>query len=168
MVRKLVELPNFLVFNSRINSFGNSSVFAFYLMMFALYIFLYLLFKLLIMGFVTFFMSAFQMELNDYPHFNLTEDRTLCSMSQHCSGFPRVLYDALIRLGYDGDTPVYRCRLSTAHGMDQCEVSMTIPFDPTEPWLGSIIGSEPDTGVELMAHIALTSLCEDRRYFTQS
>jgi hypothetical protein len=27
---------------------------------------------------------------------------------------------------------------------------------------GSVIDSEPDTGVELMAHIALTSLCEDR------
>jgi hypothetical protein len=45
--------------------------------------------------------------------------------------------------------------------MDQCEVSVMIPFDPTEPWLGSIIGSEPDTGVELMVHIALTSLCEN-------
>jgi hypothetical protein len=27
--------------------------------------------------------------------------------------------------------------------------------------LQSIIGSDPDTGVELMAHVALTSLCED-------
>jgi hypothetical protein len=75
--------------------------------------------------------------------------------------FSRVLYDAFIRLGYDGDTPVYHCRLSTAHGMDQCEVSMTIPFYPTEPWSGSIIGSEPNTGVELLAHSALTSLCKD-------
>jgi hypothetical protein len=48
------------------------------------------------------------------------------------------------------------------YGMDQCEVSVMIPFDPTEPWSGSVISSEPDTGVELMAHIALTSLCEDR------
>jgi hypothetical protein len=39
---------------------------------------------------------------------------------------------------------------------------VTIPFDPTEPWSGSIIDSEPDTSVELMAHIALTTLCEDR------
>jgi hypothetical protein len=39
---------------------------------------------------------------------------------------------------------------------------MTIPFDPTEPWSGSIINSEPDTGVEMMAHIALTYLCKDR------
>jgi hypothetical protein len=73
-----------------------------------------------------------------------------------------VLYDALIRLGYDGDAPVYCCRLSTAHGMDQCNLSVTIPFNPTEPWLGSIIGSEPDTGIEMMVHIALASLCEDR------
>jgi hypothetical protein len=73
-----------------------------------------------------------------------------------------VLYNALIRLGYNGDAPVYRCRLSTAHGMDQCEVSVMIPFNPKELWSGSVIGSKPDTGVELMAHIALTSLCEDR------
>jgi hypothetical protein len=107
-------------------------------------------------------MCAFQMELNDYPHFELAEDGRLCSMGQHCLGFPRVLYDALIRLGYDGNTPVYRCRLSMAPGMDRCEVSVMIPFDPMEPWLGSVIGSEPYTGVELMAHMALTSLCEDR------
>jgi hypothetical protein len=106
-------------------------------------------------------MSAFQMELNDYPHFNLTEDGKLCSMGQHCPGFLRVLYDTLIHLGYDGDALIYRCRLSTAHGMDQCEVSMTIPFDPTEMLSGSVIGSENDIGIELMVHITLTSLCED-------
>jgi hypothetical protein len=67
MVRKLVELSKFLLFNSGTNSFGNNSVFTFYLLLFALYRFLYLLFELLIMGLVKFFMSAFQMELNDYP-----------------------------------------------------------------------------------------------------
>jgi hypothetical protein len=107
-------------------------------------------------------MSTFQMEPNDYPHFYLTEDGRLCSIGQHCPGFPRVLYDALIRLGYDGDAPVYHCRLSMAHSLDRCEVSMIIPFDPTEPWSGSVIGSRHDTGVEMMARIALTSLCEDR------
>jgi hypothetical protein len=160
MVRKLVELPKFVVFNSRTNSFGNSSVFAFYLLLFALCRFLYLLLSFGY-GVSDIFMSVFQMELNDYPHFDLTEDGRLCSMDQHCPGFPRVLYDALIRLGYDGDAPVYRCRLSTIHGMDQCDVSVMIPFDLTEPWSGSVISSEPDTGVELMAHVALTSLCED-------
>jgi hypothetical protein len=107
-------------------------------------------------------MSAFQMELNDYPHFYLADDGRLYSTGQHCPGFPRVLYDALIRLGYDGDAPVYRCRLSRVHDLDRCEVSVMIPFNPAKPWSGSVIGSEPDTGVELMAHIALTSLCEDR------
>jgi hypothetical protein len=160
MVRKLVELPKFVVFNSGTNSFGNSSVFAFNLLLFILYRFLYLL---LSFGYEVsdIFMSVFQMELNDYPHFDLAEDGRLFSTGQHCPGFPRVLYDALIHLGYDGDAPVYRCRLSTAHGMDQCEVSVTIPFDPTEPWSGSVISTEPDTGVELMVHVALTSLCLD-------
>jgi hypothetical protein len=49
-----------------------------------------------------------------------------------------------------------------AHGLDRCEVNVMIPFDPTEPWSGSVIGSEPDIGIEIMAHIALTSLCKDR------
>jgi hypothetical protein len=35
---------------------------------------------------------------------------------------------------------------------------MTIPFDPKEPWSGSVISREPDTDVEMMTHIALTSL----------
>jgi hypothetical protein len=43
-------------------------------------------------------MSVFQMELNDYPHFFLTEDGRLCSTGQHCPWFLRVLYDALLRL----------------------------------------------------------------------
>jgi hypothetical protein len=64
-------------------------------------------------------MSAFQMELNDYPHFYLIEDGRLCSTGQHCPGFLRVLYDTLIRLGYDGDAPVYHCQLSMADGLDR-------------------------------------------------
>jgi hypothetical protein len=106
-------------------------------------------------------MSAFQMELNDYPHFYLVEDERLCFTGLHYSGFPRVLYDALIRLGYDGVAPVYRCRLSRVHDLVGCEVSVIIPLDPMHPKPGSDVGSEPDTGVEIMAHIALTSMCED-------
>jgi hypothetical protein len=47
------------------------------------------------------------------------------------------------------------------HGLDRCEVIVTIPFDPMEPWSGPIISNEPGTGIEMMSHIALTSLCED-------
>jgi hypothetical protein len=107
-------------------------------------------------------MTVFQMELNDYLHFYLTDDGRLCSTGQHCPGFSRVLYDALICLGYDWDALVYRYRLSRVHNMDRCEVSVMIPFDPTKPRSGSVISSEPDTGVEMMVHIALISLCEDR------
>jgi hypothetical protein len=106
-------------------------------------------------------MPAFLMELNDYPHFYLTDDGRLCSTGQHYPEFPRVLYDAHIHLGYDEDALVYHCRLSRVHDLDRCEVSVMIPFNPTEPWSGSIISSEPGTGIEMMAHIALTFLCED-------
>jgi hypothetical protein len=50
MVRKLVELPKFLVFNFGTNSFGNSSIYSFYLLLFALYRFLYSLFQFLLWG----------------------------------------------------------------------------------------------------------------------
>jgi hypothetical protein len=49
-----------------------------------------------------------------------------------------------------------------AHGLDRCEVNVAITFDPTEPWSEFAISSEPKTDIEMMAHIALTSLCEDR------
>jgi hypothetical protein len=60
MVRKLVELPKFLVFNFRTNSFGNSSVFTFYLLLLALYRFLYSLLEFLVMGLVTFLCLCFR------------------------------------------------------------------------------------------------------------
>jgi hypothetical protein len=162
MVGKLVELPKFLVFNSGTKSFGSSSVFPFLLTAVCFYTYFYIYFLSYWHGVHDIFMSVFLMELNDYPHFYLADDGRLCSTDQHCPGFLRVLYDALIRLGYNGDAPVYRCRLSRVHDLDKSEVSVTIPFDPVKPWSGSVIGSEPDTGVEMMTHITLTSLCEDR------
>jgi hypothetical protein len=60
MVRKLVELAKFLVFDFRTNCSGNSFIFDFYLLMFALYRFLYLLFEFLIMGLVTFLCLCFR------------------------------------------------------------------------------------------------------------
>jgi hypothetical protein len=50
VVRKLAELTKFLVFSSGTNSFRNSSVFAFYLLLSALYRLLYLLFELWLWG----------------------------------------------------------------------------------------------------------------------
>jgi hypothetical protein len=46
------------------------------------------------------------------------------------------------------------------HGMEVCETSVTKPIDPSELWSGSVIASEPNTAIEMMAHAALTYLSE--------
>jgi hypothetical protein len=148
MVRKLGELPKFLVVNSGTNSLGNRSVFAFYLLLFAF------------IQISIFSCRAIDMGLVTFCYVYLSDG------AEPLPPLPKVLYGALIHLGYDGDAPVYRCRLSMAHSLERCEVSVTIPFDPTEPWSRSVIGSKPDTSIEMMAHIALTSLCEDRHATT--
>jgi hypothetical protein len=103
------------------------------------------------------------MEPNDYPHFYLTEDGRLYSTGLRFPGFLRVKYDALIRLGYDGDAMVYRCRLSRVHDLDRCEVSMMIPLDPAHPWFGYVIGREHDTRVQMMARITYLWVCSTPR-----
>jgi hypothetical protein len=100
------------------------------------------------------------MNMDNYPHVTITEDGSLCSMGQHRPGFPRVLYNALRQLGYNGDAPVYRDRMSMAHGQDKCEVNVVIPLNPTEPWMSTVIWVELDEIVEQTAQVALTSLCE--------
>jgi hypothetical protein len=73
-----------------------------------------------------------------------------------------VLYDALLHLGYDGEVPKYRFRLSMTNGLDICETSVMIPLNQEDPWMGTVVGSGPDTIVEQTAHVALTLLCESR------
>jgi hypothetical protein len=98
--------------------------------------------------------------MDHYPHITIAEDGSLCSMGQHRSGFPRVLYDVLRQLGYIGDIPVYRGRMSMAHGQDRCEVNVVIPLNPMEQWMATIIGVELDETVEQTTQVTLTSLCE--------
>jgi hypothetical protein len=88
------------------------------------------------------------MNMNDYPHVTIAEDGRLCSTDQHHVGFPHMLYDTLLHLRYNGDVPVYRTRMSMAHSMKQCEVSMTIPLNPVEPWMATVIGVELDDTVD--------------------
>jgi hypothetical protein len=40
------------------------------------------------------------------------------------------------------------------------EVSLMVPFDPTDMWMGTVIGSELDSTVEQTTLIILTSMCE--------
>jgi hypothetical protein len=114
------------------------------------------------LGLVTFSWLCFQINMDNYSHATITEDESLCSTGQHRPGFPRVLYDALRQLGYNGDAPVYRGRMSMAHGQDKYEVNMVIPLNLTEPWMTTVIGVELDETVEQMAQVTLTSLCESR------
>jgi hypothetical protein len=105
------------------------------------------------------------MNMDDYPHFALAEDGRLCSMGQHCSGFLQVLYNAVLHLGYNGVVPIYCCRLSMVDDLDMCDTNMMIPLNPLnplEPWTRTVVSSKPDTTIEQMAHVALTSQCESR------
>jgi hypothetical protein len=102
------------------------------------------------------------MNMDNYPHVTITADGSLCSTGQHRPGFLRVLYDALRQLSYEGDAPVYRGRMSMAHGQDKCEVNVVIPLNPMEPWMATVIGVKLDETVEQTAQVTLTSLCETR------
>jgi hypothetical protein len=114
------------------------------------------------LGLVIFSWLCFQMNMNNYPHVSIAEDGRICSMGQHRPGFSRVLYDTLLHFGYNGDVPVYRYRMSMAHGLDRCEVSVMIPLNHAEPWMGTFIGTELDDTIVQAAQVALTSLCESR------
>jgi hypothetical protein len=102
------------------------------------------------------------MNMDNYPHVTITEDGSLCSTGQHHPGFLRMMYEALLHLGHNGDVPVYHGRMSKAHGQDRCEVSVTLPLILTESWGTTVIGVELDETVEQAAHVTLTALCESR------
>jgi hypothetical protein len=114
------------------------------------------------LGLVMFLWLCFQMNLDDNPHFFLAEDERLCSTGEHCPGFPLVLYDTLLHLGYNREVLIYRCRLSMTNDLDICKTSITIPLDQEDPWARTIVGIETNTTIKQTAHIALTLLCESR------
>jgi hypothetical protein len=91
---------------------------------------------------------CFQMNMDNYPHVTITEDGSLCSTGQHRPGFPRMLYNTLLHLGHNEDVPVYRGCMSKAHSQDSCEVNVTLPLSPTEPWGMTIVGIEWDKTIE--------------------
>jgi hypothetical protein len=88
MGRKIGELPKFLVFNSRTESIGNSSIFTFSLLLFALYIFLYLPFRVVYFGVSNVFMYVFWMSLDDYPHCTLWQGWLPLDHRPTLPGFP--------------------------------------------------------------------------------
>jgi hypothetical protein len=151
-----------MVFNSGIESFENNSIFAFSLLLFALYRIMCLLFECDQLVVSNVFMAIFHMNMNDYPMSPSLRMGGGVPRANIAREFPRVLYDVLLHLGYNGDAPIYRARMSMAHSIEQCEVSVTIPLNPTEPWMASIIGGELDDTVEQTTQVALSSLCGSR------
>jgi hypothetical protein len=74
------------------------------------------------------FMVVFLDEHGQLPPRHHPVDGSLCSTGRYRPDFPRVMYDALRLLGYHGDAPVYRGRMSMAHGQDKCEINVVIPL----------------------------------------
>jgi hypothetical protein len=100
------------------------------------------------------------MNMDNYPHCTLGEDSWLRTTGRHRPGFPRVLLYALVRLSYDGSIPIYHSRLFQAHGLTCCELRMDIPINPTAPWTRVVIGGDMEDAIEKIAHVALTTMCE--------
>jgi hypothetical protein len=119
---------------------------------------IFVVFDVMQLGLVMLSWLCFHLDMSNYPHVKIAEDGRLCSMGQHRPGFPRVLYDALIHLGYNKDISVYRARMSMTHSIEQCEVNVTIPLSLKEPWMATIIGVELDNTVDQTAQVALASL----------
>jgi hypothetical protein len=88
------------------------------------------------------------MNMNDYLHVTIAKDGRLCFHGPASPGFPRMLYDTLLHLGYNGDVLFYRARMSMARSMEQCEVSVTIPLNPMKPSMATVIGIELDDTVD--------------------
>jgi hypothetical protein len=110
-----------------------------------------------------FMFSSFRcLQMDDYAHCTLKEDCSLHTTGYHHPGFPRLLLDTLVRIGYDGPIPDYCCRPYQKHGLRCCEVQVEIPVNPEAPFTGTVIGGDLDKVVERMAHLALTTMCEQR------
>jgi hypothetical protein len=100
--------------------------------------------------------------VDDYAHCTLREDGWLHTSRQHRPGFPWLLLDTLIHIGYNGSIPEYRCRPFQKHSLTCYKVQVEIPIIPNAPWTGTVVGGDLNKDVERMAYLALTSLCEQR------
>ena len=99
------------------------------------------------------------MDLDDYPHCDLGDDGWLRTDGLHRPAFTQLLWDALVRFGYE-DAPTYRGRMYREYGLHRCEVHVDIPFNPAHPdwmaWSTWAIGSDMEDALKKVAHAALT------------
>jgi hypothetical protein len=80
--------------------------------------------------------------MDDYAHCTLREDSWFCTTGQHRPGFPWLLLDNLVHIGYDGSILEYLCQPFQKHNLPCCEVQVEIPVAPEAPWTRTIIGGD--------------------------
>ena len=101
--------------------------------------------------------------MDDYPYCELGDDGWLRTDGLHRQGFPMLLWDALLRFGYE-DAPIYRGRMYREHGLQRCEVHVDIPSNPVHSdwmeWSTWATGNDMEDTLERVAHLALTKFCE--------
>jgi hypothetical protein len=100
--------------------------------------------------------------MGDYSYCTF-ENSHLRMRGLHHHGFPLLLWDALMQIGYGDGAPEYYGRLFEEHRLQHCEVYVDIPSHPRfpdgSPWSTWAIGANMDDAMEKAAHIALTVLC---------
>jgi hypothetical protein len=92
------------------------------------------------------------------------ENGCLRTRGLHHHGFPLLLWDALVQIGYGYRAPEYYGQLHEEHGLQRCEVYVNILSHPVfpdgSPWSTWAIGADMDDAMERAAHMALAALCE--------
>jgi hypothetical protein len=100
--------------------------------------------------------------MGDYSYCTFENGR-LRMRSLHHHGFPLLLRNALVQIGYEDIAPEYYGRLYEEHGLHHCEVYVDILSHPVfpdgSPWSTWAIGADMDDAMEKAAHMALTALC---------
>jgi hypothetical protein len=100
--------------------------------------------------------------MGDYLYCTFENGR-LRTRGLHRHGFPLLLWDALVQVGYGDRALEYYGQLYEKHGLQRCEVYIDIPSHPVfhdgSLWSTWAIGADMDGAMEKVAHMALTALC---------
>jgi hypothetical protein len=93
--------------------------------------------------------------MGDYSYCSF-EDGRLCTWGLHHHGFPVLLWDALMQMGYGDTPPEYYGRHLEEHGLQCCKVYMDILSHPVFPdgssWSTWAIRAAMSDAMEMAAH----------------
>jgi hypothetical protein len=107
-------------------------------------------------------LPKFLYEMGDYLYCTFKNDR-LRTRGLHRYGFPLLLFDALVQIGYGDKAPEYYGRLYEEHVLQHCEVYVDILSHPVfsngSLWSTWAIRANMDDAMEKAAHMSLTAMC---------